>query len=246
MDEIRVRVFVSSPSDVGPERDRVSLVAERLSGAFEGVARFEAVRWEEGFYSAAQSFQEQIDAAVHGMADVDIVICILWGRIGLKLNPAVWRREDGSTYESGTVFEYEAALARSRENDGVPVVFLFRKTVPVSYRAEHADEDIEQHRVFETVWARWTQSEGYNTAAYNQFADLEDFERQVESCLRRWLENRGIITTGPTARLAVPRPGTVRAVACERLLWPRNSDRADHRKAAVDLVPIDRRGQRRR
>src|SRR5437588_395572 len=121
MDEIRVRVFVSSPSDVGPERDRVSLVAERLSGAFEGVARFEAVRWEEGFYSAAQSFQEQIDAAVHGMADVDIVICILWGRIGLKLNPAVWRRHDGSTYESGTVFEYEAALARSRESDGVPV-----------------------------------------------------------------------------------------------------------------------------
>ena len=197
MDEIRVRLFVSSPSDVGAERDRVSLVAERLSGAFEGVARIEALRWEDSFYSAAQSFQEQIDTAVHGMADVDIVICILWGRIGLKLNPAVWRRPDGSEYESGTVFEYENALARSRENNGVPVVFLFRKASSVSYRADFAAEDAEQHQRLEAVWARWTQSEGYNTAAYNQFADLEDFEKQVEACLRRWLEERGIITSGP-------------------------------------------------
>lgn len=197
MDEIRVRLFVSSPSDVRPERDRMSLVAERLSGTFEGVARFEAVRWEESFYSAARSFQEQIDDAVHGMADVDIVVCILWGRIGLTLNPAVWRRSDGSGYESGTVFEYENAIARSREQDGKPVVFLFRKTAPVSYRAEFAAEDMEQHQRLETVWARWTQIEGYNAAAYNQFADLEDFEKQIEGCLRGWLEQRGIITSGP-------------------------------------------------
>lgn len=197
MDEIAVRVFVSSPSDVRPERDRLSLVAERLSGTFEGVARIEAVRWEETFYSAARSFQEQIDDAVHGMADVDIVVCILWGRIGLNLNPSVWRRADGSAYESGTAFEYESAIARSRQSDGRPVVFLFRKTVPVSYRAEFAAEDMEQHQRLETVWARWTQIEGYNAAAYNQFADLEDFERQVEGCLRGWLETRGIITSGP-------------------------------------------------
>src|SRR5207302_8325715 len=99
--------------------------------------------------------------------------------------------------ESGTVFEYENAVARSRENDGVPDVFLFRKTLPVSYRAAFAAEDMDQHQVFETVWARWTQSEGYNTAAYNQFTDLDDFEKQIEACLRRWLEGRGIITSGP-------------------------------------------------
>jgi CHASE2 domain-containing sensor protein len=197
MDEIRVRLFVSSPSDVRPERDRASLVAERLSGAFEGVARIEALRWEDSFYAAAQSFQEQIDTAVHGMADVDLVVCILWGRIGLKLNPAVWRRQDGSDYESGTVFEYENALARSRENDGKPDVYLFKKSLPVSYRAEFAAEDMEQHKLLETVWARWTQSEGYNTAAYNQFTDLEDFEAQIETCVRQWLERRGIITSGP-------------------------------------------------
>src|SRR5271167_4379246 len=130
MDEVQVRLFVSSPSDVRPERDRVSLVAERLSGAFEGVARIEAILWEDGFYGAHQSFQEQIDAAVHGMADVDIVVCILWSRIGLKLNPAVWRRPDGTDYESGTVFEYETALALSRDNGGAPDIYLFKKSLP--------------------------------------------------------------------------------------------------------------------
>jgi CHASE2 domain-containing sensor protein len=197
MDEVRVRLFVSSPSDVRPERDRVSLVAERLSGAFEGVARIEAIRWEESYYGAAQSFQEQIDAAVHSMADVDIVVCVLWGRIGLKLNPAVWRRQDGTDYESGTVFEYETALARSLANDGAPDVYLFKKSLPVSYRADFVDEDMEQHQRLETVWARWTQTEGYNAAAYNQFTDLEDFEAQIETCLRQWLERRGVITSGP-------------------------------------------------
>jgi CHASE2 domain-containing sensor protein len=197
MDEVQVRLFVSSPSDVRPERDRVSLVAERLSGAFEGVARIEAILWEDGFYGAHQSFQEQIDAAVHGMADVDIVVCILWSRIGLKLNPAVWRRPDGTDYESGTVFEYETALALSRDNDGAPDIYLFKKSLPVNYRADFAAEDMEQHQLLDTVWSRWTQSDGYNTAAYNQFGDLEDFEEQIETCLRQWLQQRGIITSGP-------------------------------------------------
>jgi len=197
MSNKRVRVFVSSPSDVRPERDRVSLVAERLSGVFEGVASIEALRWEETFYGASQSFQEQIDAAVNGMADVDIVVCILWGRIGLKLNPAVWRRPDGTDYESGTVFEYETALARSLANGGEPDIYLFRKTLPVAYRAAFATDDMEQHQLLQTVWSRWTQSEGYNTAAYNEFGDLDDFEGQIEACLRQWLEHRGIITGGP-------------------------------------------------
>ena len=173
------------------------VVAERLSGVFEGVARIDVIRWEDAFYSGTQSFQEQIDAAVHGMADVDIVLCILWSRIGLKLNPAVWQRADGSHYESGTVFEYETAVQLSQEHAGVPEVFLFRKSLPVTYRAEFAAEDAEQHQLLDRIWTRWTEKEGYNTGAFNQFSDLDDFEHQIEQFLRQWLERRGIIVSGP-------------------------------------------------
>jgi hypothetical protein len=44
------RLFVSSPGDVMVERRRVENVVSRLNGEFAGVARFEAVRWENECY----------------------------------------------------------------------------------------------------------------------------------------------------------------------------------------------------
>jgi hypothetical protein len=49
---IRLRLFVSSPSDVHAERVRVDAVTARLNSELEGVAEIETVRWETGFYSA--------------------------------------------------------------------------------------------------------------------------------------------------------------------------------------------------
>jgi len=106
------------------------------------------------------------------------------------------RRSEG--YESGTVYEYETALALSRKNNGIPSLYLFRKSAPILYRAESAAEDMEQHELLETVWKRWTQSgDGYNSSAFKTFAQTEEFERQIEDCLRRWLEERGILVSGP-------------------------------------------------
>ena len=51
------RIFVSSPSDVAAERGRVKLVADRLNAQFEGRVRLEVLRWEDAFYSAAQSLR---------------------------------------------------------------------------------------------------------------------------------------------------------------------------------------------
>jgi CHASE2 domain-containing sensor protein len=198
MSERQVKLFVSSPSDVRPERDRVVAAAERLNGTFEGLIRINVIRWEDEFYDSSRSFQEQIDAAVGKMAEIDILVCILWGRIGLRLSPMIWKRDEQTGYESGTVYEYEVARARSEENGGVPSIYLFRKSAQILYRADHAAEDSEQHRLLEAVWQRWTQSpEGYNSAAYHGFSDPDDFEKQLDGCLRRWLETQGIALKGP-------------------------------------------------
>jgi hypothetical protein len=199
--ELHVRLFISSPSDVRAERDRLVVVADRLNGVFEGVVRIEVIRWEDSFYTATQSFQEQIHAAVSGMENIEVVVCILWGRIGLKLNPALWKREatgGAEGFESGTVYEYETALELSRKNNGVPALYLFRKSEPILYRAQSAQEDMEQHKILEVVWKRWTQSgDGYNAGAFQMFTNTDEFERQIEGCLRRWLEQRGILVSGP-------------------------------------------------
>lgn len=197
MSELHVRLFVASPSDLVPERNRVVAAAARLNGSLEGVVRIETIRWEDDFYSATRSFQEQINTSVAGMAQIDILICILWGRIGLRLDPALWKGSHGDGYESGTVLEYETALDLNRRQ-GTPDLYLFRKTAPILYRADSAAEDTEQHALLETVWKRWTQSaSGYNSAAFQSFADTDEFERQFEGCLRRWLEDRGVLVKGP-------------------------------------------------
>src|SRR6266851_10490754 len=78
-----VRVFVSSPIDVAPERGRAQAVAAKLNREYDGLVAFETVLWEERFYTADKSFQPQIAEAVA----CDIVVSIFWTRIGTEQPP---------------------------------------------------------------------------------------------------------------------------------------------------------------
>lgn len=53
-------IFLSSPGDVTAERDRAKRVFDKLDTELRDEARFELVRWEDAFYSAAADFQSQI------------------------------------------------------------------------------------------------------------------------------------------------------------------------------------------
>src|SRR4051812_26055690 len=99
----RVRLFVSSPGDVDPERKRVEFVAERLNGVFAGIANFKTERWEKRYYKAHATFQAQIPEA----ESCDIVIGILWSRLGSEL-PAgfpLMPTDEPKPYPSGTAYE---------------------------------------------------------------------------------------------------------------------------------------------
>ena len=76
-----VRVFVSSPGDVLPERGRVDAVAAKLNREYESLAQIKTVLWEESFYKADRTFQPQIPEA----AACDIVLSIFWTTIGTEL-----------------------------------------------------------------------------------------------------------------------------------------------------------------
>jgi hypothetical protein len=192
-----LRLFVSSPSDVKPERERVELVAARFNAELKGIAKLKVIRWEDSFYTADKSFQESIDSAVGRMADTDIVVCIVWKRVGLELNPKVWCRPDGKPFEGGTVYEFEMALQASRQHGGVPDVYLFRKGAPVLFEADKTREQERQYELLKAVWKRWTETEaGHNVAAYQTFEGPDDFEEKLEHWLKQWLERRGILASG--------------------------------------------------
>src|SRR5712672_2610606 len=96
-------VFLSSPTDVKTERDRAEAVIKRLNAERVDQSQFKLERWEDEYYSAVSSFQDQIVKP----ADCQIVICIFWQRLGTELAPR-YARPDG-TIPTGTEYEFENA-----------------------------------------------------------------------------------------------------------------------------------------
>jgi hypothetical protein len=188
-DDVRqVRVFVSSPGDARFERSRLERVEERLNGEFQGTARLKTIRWETEFYKAHETFQAQIPEA----AQCDIVVAIFRGRLGTELPADFPPMPDGTPYPSGTAYEVLSAIETSKGR-GFPDVYVFRFPRPPTVQL-----DDPERAAIEAQWERlkaffehWFQSsQGQFKAAFQIFVSTDDFETQVESLLRKWLEEK--------------------------------------------------------
>jgi tetratricopeptide (TPR) repeat protein len=181
-----VRVFVSSPDDVAEERYVARAVAERLQGELAGRLKLETFFWEHEPLLATADFQTQIASP----ADYDIFVSVLWSRLGSPL-PGNMTRPDGSRYESGTEYEYEAALA-AFEAKGKPDILVYRKTATATVALD--DEtlllaQLEQKRALERFIEKWFINPDLTArSAFHTFDKPEDFETVLEIHLRKLAE----------------------------------------------------------
>src|SRR5262249_536436 len=136
---------------------------------------------------------------------VDIVLVILWSRLGTPLPERTAKREyrgsDGRVPVTGTEWEDEEALrhneqtrAASPDGPGTPEVLGYPKDTPGEVRGRNAAE-IEraaaQMRALEEFWERHFETrEGRFIAAHHRFASLGQFETLVEQHLRALLTAR--------------------------------------------------------
>lgn len=182
----QIKVFISSPGDVIPERQIVKMVLGRLNEEFSGRALMLPIMWEEEPLLASDTFQAQI----HPPRETEIYVGVVWSRIGSPLPDSI-RRPDGTIYESGTAFEFEDALAGHRET-GLPEMLLYIKNgapmISLQDKAIVLDrlEQIERLNAYrEKVLIG---EDGSFVAAFHVFDQTEQFETMVETHLRKLVQ----------------------------------------------------------
>ncbi len=183
----QIKVFISSPGDVIPERQIAKMVLGRLNEEYAGRALLVPILWEEEPLLVTETFQAQI----HPPHETDIYLGVLWSRIGSPLPDSI-RREDGTLYESGTAFEFEDALA-GHQSTGKPEMLLYLKTgfpeVSLEDRAAVLDRLDQIDRLNAYREQMLMGEDGSYAAAFHMFERIEQFESMLEIHLRKLVQN---------------------------------------------------------
>ena len=107
-DLIHLRIFLSSPGDVADERTFAQQVIEQelpKDPFLREKITCEVVRWDDPnaqvTMPATLTPQEAVNRGLAKPSECDVVIVILWSRMGTPL-PETCLKDDGSRYLSGT------------------------------------------------------------------------------------------------------------------------------------------------
>ena len=179
-----LRIFISSPGDVGEERLLTHRIIKRLQAEFANKIALESIFWEQEPLLASADFQTQVPAA----SKADIAVFVLWSRLGTPLSAEQCSRPDGSRYNSGTEYEFEDAIKAFRQH-GSPNILVYRKTAdPVTplKTKEEVLARLAQKDALDAFIERWfIDSEGSFTAAFHPYATSAQFEDYLEEHLRK-------------------------------------------------------------
>jgi hypothetical protein len=189
-DNPMIRVFVSSPSDVRPERLIAERVVRRLAREFSYHFRVEAVLWEREPLFATHHFQDLI-VPPH---ETDIVVVVLWSRLGVPLPEAKYLGAISKAPVTGTEWEFEDAVA-SYQQRGLPDLLLYRKrakvTVELGDRAVLEEQQHQSELVEEFMRRCFRSLDGKSfIAASREFVDATEFESLLEEHLRALISKR--------------------------------------------------------
>ncbi|MFZ4765552.1 MAG: hypothetical protein ACOYMN_11410 [Roseimicrobium sp.] len=199
-----LRLFISSPGDVGREREATRRVIDRLQSEFAEHVTLDPYFWEWEPVDFGQDYQSQIPST----ADFDIVICLLWSRLGSRLGDPFKLPPDGKeTASSGTQYELMQALhGKQQHPEKLPDLLVWvnkappppASSPPLSRKDE--DELIRQRRALQDFLATITRdtSTGIFTAAVNRYqvpsedlgsyTYLDEFEDMMEHKLRKLIQ----------------------------------------------------------
>jgi len=149
-----------------------------------GRVAFDVVSWDDPHAApgldAHLTPQEAINRQLPKPAECDIVIVILWSRMGTPL-PADITKADGSTYQSGTEWEFLDGAS------GTGVTLLYRRTEEPKIGLGDPEflEKREQYAKVAAFFERFRQADGSPSGSFSIYETVDDFR----TLLRQNLES---------------------------------------------------------
>jgi WD40 repeat protein len=181
------KIFLSSPGDVSEERALAERVLNRLTEEFKDALQLELFLWEHEPIFAHTNFQEQIPRP----SQCDLVICILWSRLGTRL-PVGFASHAAGEAPTGTEFEVADALSSFRRV-GRPNLLIYRRTSPPQINIASADarDRLEQYERLDNFCRRSFYDEnGSIIVAHHSYEESHEFEKKLGEHVRRWIDRQ--------------------------------------------------------
>ena len=194
---LSLRIFLSSPGDVADERGLARSVLARLNKdpSFRGRVRLEEVSWDDPDASvplaAHLTPQEAINRVLPKPSECDLVVVVLWSRMGTPLPPE-YRKPDGTPFVSGTEWEYLEAVSAAERGGGRPTVLLYRRDEEpdVGMKDPQRDEKIRQFEAVEAFFAGFRDADGSLRRSFKTYAGPSQFSDRLEADLRELIAPR--------------------------------------------------------
>jgi hypothetical protein len=182
-----VRVFLSSPGDVASERQLMRKVVEELIAEpfLRDRVMLTIVSWDDPAAPvpllADQTPQESINRGRPKPSECDIVVVILWSRLGTPL-PDTYRKQDGTLYNSGTEWEFEAAMSAARR----PEILVYRRTEEpkIGMRDPNVAAKLRQYSLVEQFFERFRGADGTLRGGFAEYNSPSDFANRCKTDLR--------------------------------------------------------------
>lgn len=206
---MHLRVFLSSPGDIVDERTLAQQTIDNLpkDPFLRDRLTCETVRWDDPAAPVAMPAtltpQAAVDLGLAKPSACDVVVVILWSRLGTPL-PDSYRRADGTTYLSGTEWEYEEALA----GQPPPHILVYRRTAKVAIDpdADDAAERLEQRRRVNRFFDRFNNPDGSLRGGYATYDSPQEFHDRLGADLRSYIERRLKGEQRPAPKSKAPPP----------------------------------------
>jgi serine/threonine protein kinase/tetratricopeptide (TPR) repeat protein len=211
-----IRVFISSSGDVQTERNLANRLVRSIAAEFDlpvcdSDSNFQRLADAEGLpqNSDGEGGREQEhkelllcphfrdyqwqgdDRWIPQVRQFDLMVCILWGRLGPPVSPAL-RLPGGGIPTSGTAYEIAWAEEHASRNNGIPILRVYRNASHPVFPLEPREEREAFVRQWDSVqdfFAEWEQKEN-GLASFSKYRTLAEFEEQFRRQFRDFLADQ--------------------------------------------------------